>query len=354
MSCLAEERFVEILDRGGLDATRPEEREHLDACDACRESWATVAAAAEILAEARPKAARGRLVPVLAAAAMLLAIVGVIVWKSSPPPVEKPRDPVVLLLEGAPEDVAKAREAILKQGKKAIPMLVAARPKFKGSARLQGLQDLIFDLKRAAVQQDPEAAAAFRKLEESRIDLGFETMPFEQILVFMRDVAGVQVVLDPTIFPGIVDTFHLQNATVRTSLEVLCAVKDLDFDYRYGEVFVSTPMRLWSTDPAVALPGPHPWETQILAGEDAKVAAKLRSVRITMEMQNTPLSTVIGYLSEISGVRFTPDATVAAELISFKTENTLRLGTVLRLMTLSNGWDVRIADGAVHIVPRRR
>ena len=56
MNCLADERFIEILDRGGLDATRPDERVHLESCDGCRDSWASVAAAADVLAESRPKA----------------------------------------------------------------------------------------------------------------------------------------------------------------------------------------------------------------------------------------------------------------------------------------------------------
>src|SRR5687768_13075582 len=142
MNCLAEERFVEILDRGGLDAARPEEQTHLESCDTCRDSWATVAVAAEVLADARPKAARGRVFPVLVAAAMLLTIVGVIAVRSMPSsPVVQPVDPIAMLLDGNPDE---ARALLMKQGRKAIPLLVAARPRFKGSARLAVLHDILF------------------------------------------------------------------------------------------------------------------------------------------------------------------------------------------------------------------
>ena len=80
MSCLAEDRFIELLDQGGLEATKPGERAHLESCEACRDSWAGVAAAAEVLADARPRSSgrSARWVPLGAAAAMLLVVLGVI------------------------------------------------------------------------------------------------------------------------------------------------------------------------------------------------------------------------------------------------------------------------------------
>ena len=349
MTCLAEERFVEILDRGGLDAGRPDERAHLESCDACRDSWATVAAAAELLAEARPKAARGRLLPVMIAAAMLLTIVGVIVWKSATT-LEQAPDPIVLLLEG---DVQKAREALLKQGRKAIPVLLAARPRFKGSPRLQALQDVIFDLKLAALKQDPEAVAVFGKLEATRIDLHFENTMVAEIVSFIRQFTRLNITLDPTLDGGTVDRVDLKKASLRYSLEVICALKDLDFDYRYGGIFITTRMRLWSQDPAVGLPTANAWEAQILAGADAAVAAKLRLLKISMEMENMPLSALAEYVTEISGIPVKPSAEISAATVVFRASDT-SLVHALQLLTLPNGWDVRIADGAVQIVPRRR
>jgi hypothetical protein len=352
MNCLAEERFIEILDRGGLDATRPDERVHLESCEVCRESWASVAAAADLLAESRPKTARGRLIPLLVAAAMLFTIVGVIVWKTAPG-VEQPKDPVVVLLQGTPEEVRSAREALLNQGRKVIPGLVAARPKFKGSSRLQSLQDLIFDLKRAAVQQDPDAVAAFAKLDAMRVDLAFENTNPEQIAIFLRAFAGLSIIVDPTLPPGMINEFNLQNATLRSVLEVLCAVADLDFDFRYGVIYLTTPVKLWSTDPAVALPAGNQWETQILAGSDAVVADKIRAVRITIDMHNAPVSGILGYLGEITGCRFQADPTISEELVTIKLSD-VRLKSLIQLFTLHRGWDARIEGGELRVVPRKK
>jgi hypothetical protein len=349
MSCLAEERFVEIQERGGLTATRPDERTHLEACDACRESWAMVAAAGDVLVAARPKGVfKGRLFPVLVAAAMLLTIVGVIVVRSLPAPVVKPQDPIVLFLEGKPE----AREALLQQGRKALPALVAARPKFKAAGKLQALQDLMFEIKVAAVKQDPDGLAVYRKLDSLKIDLAFESSRLEDILGFVRDFSGLNIVLDPTIEGGVVDTFNVRDTSMRASLEILCAVKELDYDLRYGVLFVSAPLRLWSTDKGVGLPAANAWTTQVLAGPDAEIAAKLRAIRLTTDMQNAALRSVAEYFQEISGVRIEVAPLIAEAPISIRVADGT-MGNVLAILTLPRGWEVRIQDGAVRIAADR-
>jgi hypothetical protein len=70
----------------------------------------------------------------------------------------------------------------------------------------------------------------------------------------MRDFSTLNLVRDPTVDGGTIDLLSVKDTTIRSVLEILCAVRDLDFDVRYGVVFISTPLRLWSTDPAIALP----------------------------------------------------------------------------------------------------
>src|SRR5438477_8446801 len=132
MNCLAEERFIDLLDRGGLEAAGIDEEAHLQSCEACRDAWATITAAGEILAEARPRATGRamRWIPLAAAAATLLIIIAVIAVRATPK-----RDPVALFVDGTPEEMAGARAEILMLGRKAIPGLVAARPRLRGSAR---------------------------------------------------------------------------------------------------------------------------------------------------------------------------------------------------------------------------
>lgn len=347
MSCLAEDRFVELLEGGGLDATRPEERVHLEACDACRESWATVAAAGEVLTAARPKSAvKGRLFPVLVAAAMLLTIVGVIVVRSIPPRVAEAPDQIALFLEGKPE----ARETLLRAGRKALPALVAARPRFKVAGKLQPLLDLMFEIKFA--NQDPETRAIAKKLDTMKIDFAFENTALEDILGFARDFTGLKIILDPTVRGGVVDTFQMQNTSIRGAFEILCAVKDLDYDLRYGVLFFTTPLRLWSTDKGVGLPAANTWTTQVLAGPDAEIAAKFRTIRITIDMQNAPLRSVADYLREICGFGFEVAPLIAEAPISVSLADA-PLADALAILTLPRGWDVRVQDGAVRIAADR-
>lgn len=349
MTCFAEERFVELLDRGGLESTRPEERTHLETCAACRESWATVAAAGEILVEARPRraVARGwRVIPVAIAAAMLLTIVGVIAVRKIASPVTKPMaDPITTLLQGSPEESRQARESLLKGGRKSLSGLLAARPRFKGSARLQALQDLIFEIKRSAAQ-DPEAVDLFKRLETLKMDLAFENTALTDVLGFIRDFSKLNLCLDPTVKGRTLNVLNMKDSSLKSILEMICTVMDLDFDVRYGVLFVSTPIRLWSTEPGVGLP--EAWKRQVLGGADASVAAKMALIRTTLDMESVPMATVADYLSQICGIPFKPEEEIGEQLIDLKVQN-LGLVHVLELLTLPYGWDARTEAGAVLI-----
>ena len=351
MSCLAEDRFVELLDQGGLDATNPDEQAHLEACDACREAWATVAAAGEVLAEARPRSTgrAGRWIPLAAAAAMLLAIFGAIATMKTPSPVTTPeKDPLVLFLEGSTgEEVKKGREALLQSGRKALPGLAAVRPRFKGNSRYDAIQSLMWDIRIAGAKQDPDQAAIVQKLDTMRIDLSFENTRVEDILAFIRDFSGLNLVLDPTLDAGEVEKYAMKNNSLRECLEVLCAVKDLDFDLKYGVVLVSKPMRLWSTDPKIGLPDANAWTKQDLNAVDLALADKIRLMRVTVDMQNAPPTSIASYLSAI-GEMATGLKSISDGPISIKASD-LRLSHFLEVLTLTRGWDVRIENGAVVI-----
>ncbi len=85
MTCLDPGRFVDLLDRGGLDAADAEERAHLSSCSACREEWGSVAGASDFLQGRRaaaPPARSNRWIPLAAAAALLL---GILAWTVLPP-----------------------------------------------------------------------------------------------------------------------------------------------------------------------------------------------------------------------------------------------------------------------------
>jgi hypothetical protein len=346
MSCLSEERFIHLLDRGGLEAAGSDDEFHLNSCDACRETWASIAAAGDVLAEAKPKTAgrATRWVPLAVAAAMLLAILAAIALRPTPS-----RDPVARFVDGTPEEARSARAELLKLGRNALPGLVAARPRLQGKARLAELQSLVWDLKSSSMRQDPEDLALVRKLETLKLDIAFSKTRFEDVLHFIRDWSGVNMVLDPALNPGIVEVLRLERTSLREVLDILCAVEGLEFDFRYKVVFVSSPLRLWSTDPKIGVPLTNCWRAQ--APDSDPTARKLHTIRITADMQNAPLSACCEYMNEVGGTKVRADPSIVAELITMKVVD-LPLDHVLELLTLLRGWDVRIEGGEVLIFAR--
>jgi hypothetical protein len=351
MTCIAEDRFAELLDGGGLGALRSEERDHLEGCDGCRESWASVAAAADVLTESRPRRAglAIRLLPVVAAAAMLLAIAGLIVSRESPSghPVP-PKDPVAEFIDAKPEELDKARAALLRMGRPALPRLVAARTRLvRGSPRFEELQDVIWALKVSGAQERgiPEFA---RRMEVMKIDLSFEKIAMGDLLEFIRDFSGVNFVVDPAVPPGTMDAIKVQDTTLQSVLEIICSAMDLDFDFRYGCVFLSRPMRLWSTEAGVGLPESNRWTKQVLDATGQDLSAKMRKFELTIDIQKSPMTAVAAFVSEVSGVsvqlRNVPEDVLITMKVSY-----LPLIHAVELLTLPRGWDARIEGKALVI-----
>ncbi len=362
MSCLTEERLVEMMDGGGLDsATRPEE-EHLEACEACQEAWGSVAAAGEVLAAGRSSRI-GRLgwaLPIVAAAG-LLAIVGLVLGR---PGGEGRGKPVVRtveelardLVEGTEEESRAAREHLSARGEEAVASLVACRSRHRGSPRLRLLQDQIFALKRARHADDPEKLAVLRKLETTKVDMRFVSTQLGDVVDFMRDLSGLNLVLDPGLPAGSpVVELDAKETSFREILDLVCTVRDLDFDLRYGVVWISAPRRLWlgpGGDAAGVLPLNNRWAEQLLEGEDGAVADKLRAIRMNFELTGAPLAAVLAYLREISGLRIEAGAEVPDRSFSLRVTD-VRMENVLELLTIPVGLDARIEGGVVRLVPSR-
>lgn len=364
MSCLSEERFVEMLDGGGLETATEPEQAHLESCGACQDAWATVAAAGEVLGGSRPRGIGrfGRGFPILAAAAVLLAIVGIVLWRpgevgrTKPPPTAE--ELVGDLVEGSDERSRAARDLLLGRGPEVLPALVACRKQHSSSARVRALQDLIFALKRARLPDDPETRAVLRKLETMTIDLKFEQARLEDVVAFVMDFSGLNVVLDPGLAEGIrTATMNLEvkGTPLREALDLVCTVRDLDFDLRYGVVLVSSPRRLWlgpGGDAAGVLPLNNHWADHPLEGKDKEVSDKLRAVRITLDMSNAPLSAIADYLKEISELRIEVAVEAAERSMSLRVAD-VRLEHAIELLTLPLGLDARIEGGTVRLaVPR--
>jgi hypothetical protein len=183
-----------------------------------------------------------------------------------------------------------------------------------------------------------------------KVDLAFQNTLLGDILAFLRDFSELNFVLDPSkpeeFRDSMVDELKVKNMSLRGVLETLCALKDLDFDLRYGVLFFTKPMRLWSTDPAVGLPSANEWSRQSVTGGEQEIAGKLRTIRLNMDMSNAPLSAAAEFLREISGVQLKPEALRSEQSINLKVQDLL-LSHVLELLSLPHGWDVRIEGRGV-------
>jgi len=361
MNCVAEEQFVEMLDRGGLDEARAEERAHLEACGACRQTWATLAAAGEVLSGARSRSGKGwRTVPLVAAAAMLLGVLAVVVVRSAPllrPSDEVPRetlspeDAVKLFVDGSQEQSAWARERLLEGGRSVIATLVRARPGYRGRARFAALQDLIYRLKAATwgEEVEPEFLAILRKLDEMKLDLSLQQSRLQDVLSAVREISGLNIVGDPTLAVDVgaqrLD-LDAKGETLRYVLDLICTVTGLDYDVRYGVLWIGGPEQLWPAQGLARLE--NAWVGQDLNLQDKETAGKLRAIRITVDMQNAPLSALVDYLREISGLTLTLQPPAGDAALSIKAQD-VRFRHVLEMITLPFGLDARIENGSVLI-----
>ena len=85
MTCLSPDDFIELLESGRLDAPGPEQARHLQQCPECRDAWASIGAADDVLPRLRPRARR-TWAWMLAAATLLLALPGLLLWRGAGTP----------------------------------------------------------------------------------------------------------------------------------------------------------------------------------------------------------------------------------------------------------------------------
>jgi outer membrane protein assembly factor BamB len=80
MKCIAPEEFVEMMEAGRLDHPSPEVARHLEICAECRDAWSSIGAADDVLPSLRPaRRSSFRAAPAIAAA-LLLLMLGSVLW----------------------------------------------------------------------------------------------------------------------------------------------------------------------------------------------------------------------------------------------------------------------------------
>jgi type II secretory pathway component HofQ len=194
----------------------------------------------------------------------------------------------------------------------------------------------------APVLADKDAAAerdeTVRKtLDDRKVTLNFDDTPLDDVLGFLRDITGLDIITDPAVDLTSTVNLRLKDIKLRSALDlVLASQEDLMYDVWRGTVFITV-----ATDPL-----PAPPEAKL-----TEAARKLAAERkLTLNFPDVPLRDVILFMQDITGLNF-----AVAE--GFNPNVSLRvkdipLGDALDLICRLTGAKVE-ATGDVNVVKPR-
>jgi hypothetical protein len=206
-------------------------------------------------------------VPVAYAAALMLAITAAVMLYrggTTIPTQEKKEPALADLIKKALDGDDDAIKALRSRGPGVLRPLSEARLKAGETKGSGAVADLVLELKQAF---QPESAELFGKIEKIRITADFANADLPSVLDYLQEITGLNVALDPAVDPGAV-TFMLNNVSVRRIGDVISLAAGVEFDVRFGVIYVSTPERLWGAMKEEKAPAP-------LTDDQVKVAERL-------------------------------------------------------------------------------
>lgn len=233
---------------------------------------------------------------------------------------------VIALFAGAAradEELDKAREqvAALEKEKARVEKELAA-----AKARLESLE-------KKAGAADPDAAVR-KKLAAQKLTLNFADTPLEEVVAFLQDLTGLNVVIARPRDTKIV--LRLKDVTVSNALDLICAAgDDVAWELRGGIIwFVSK-----------RSPPPAPQKVDVPADLRAGLDKK-----VTFNFDETPLEEVAAFLHDLGVANVTLTATARAK----QAKVSLRLrdvtaATALDAVARVNGIVWRAESGAIVI-----
>lgn len=102
-----------------------------------------------------------------------------------------------------------------------------------------------------------------------------------------------------------------------------------------------------------SLPNANHWRSQTLGNADRRVAEQLQATRIDLAFENVMIADLLAFIKDYTGLKFAFRGELPKRLVTFKAKQ-LTVGEVFELLTLPNGWDVTIEDGAVTFFERKK
>ncbi len=156
-------------------------------------------------------------------------------------------DLIKTALDGDDKASAEAIAKLEASGPQALPLLAVARLKHKDSPRLPTIEKLMLHL-RLPMKRDVAARRTAYRLQHSRITLGKSTL--QEAAALIRTTAEVDLLIDPAVDASRRCDVDMQDAAALDVLRAVTSKLDLDFDWRYDSVWISTPARVWGAPKA--------------------------------------------------------------------------------------------------------
>lgn len=174
----------------------------------------------------------------------------------------------------------------------------------------------------AAAQDDPPPPTPAERIEQElarrRVTLNFPDTPMTEVVSFLQDITGLNIVLQPEVDGEQRKVMlRLRDVSLKDALALVLASAELERSVACGVLYIHEPGRV--------LPAPPPLE-----GEAGR---SLRERQLTLNFAETPLEEALEFLRAITGQPFR--ATEAARAAVREGERTVTLR--LRGVSLADG-----------------
>ncbi len=298
---------------------------------------------------------RGSLVSLALVAAALLSLTALVVLRTGPGALPGSRTrqegtdlsrTIDAFLNGKEEESARARQRLVERSADALGALVDARFNRPPSIRPDALAALILELKEKRAGE--RGAAIFASIKKARITADMQNAPLSAVADYIREISAVTLYIDPALKPDeFVINLKVADLPLHRAFDLLGFATPIEYDVRYGVLFLGTPERLFGTPKAAAtLPSAAHFRRQELDDAGKATLKKLDSLSTDLAFEGTVLSDLVFFLRDFSGLNILTQDGIGNEPVTIRTKN-LPLGSVLELLALPRGLDVRIEGGAL-------
>lgn len=348
--------------------------DHLELCADCRETTDRLRAERDLLRRADerlavplPRRRYGTLLPLALVAASLLVTAGLILFRSPAPPADLPatapsQEPIKVdetiarFLDGDEKEAARARELLAAAGPSVLPDLVQARQDRSASLRPDALAALIFELKKKSAGAAGEPL--FQTLKTTRATVKADKTKLSELAEFLGTLSSIPFYVDPRINDEAIDLATTET-TLSHTLDLIAILFQVEYDVRYGVVFLSRSYRLFDVKNGptqngmkMYIPREGHWRRQVRSDEAADVLRKLDALQVDLSFNGTPQTDGLVFVRDLARVQMLMEAGIEIQNVSLQAKK-MSAAHAIELLTLPHGLDVRFEGGTLLIYRRR-